>query len=167
MDPFADWLRLTQLSLFFQQEVVWLWPLCESVHFVGLCVLIGTAGFFDLRLLGFLRDVPLHAAWRLIPWAKAALFANFVTGLVFLISQPSQYVRNVSMWFKLLFLLVAGINALVFEWFYSRRLMALDPHADTPLAAKVIGGVSLLSWLAVLYFGRMLPYIDADISSGL
>jgi len=30
---------------------------------------------------------------------------------------------------------------------------------DTPLAAKVIGLVSLGSWLGVLYFGRMLPFI--------
>ncbi len=167
MDALVDWLRFTQLSLLFQQEVGWLWPLCESVHFLGLCVLIGTAGFFDLRLLGFLRSVPLHAAWRLIPWAKAALFANFLTGLVFLISQPDQYVRNVSMWFKLLFLLLAGVNALVFEWFYSRKLMALDPHGDPPLAAKAIGAVSLVSWFAVMYFGRMIPYLVPDPVSGV
>lgn len=167
MDGFIDWLRFTQLSLVFQQEVAWLWPLCESLHFLGLCVLIGTAGFFDLRLLGLMRGVPLDAAWRLIPWAKAALLVNVLTGLVFLISQPDQYVRNVSMWFKLLFLLVAGINALVFEWFYSRRLMGIDPHAPTPLAARVIGGVSLISWFAVLYFGRMIPYLVPDPVSGV
>src|SRR5688572_21959495 len=167
MDIFVDWLRLTQLSVLFQQEVAWLWPLCESLHFLGLCVLIGTAGFFDLRLLGLMRGVPLESAWKLIPWAKAALFVNFVTGLVFLISQPDQYVRNVSMWFKLLFLLVAGVNALIFEWFYSRRLTTLDPHGDTPIGAKAIGAVHLVSWFAVLYFGRMIPYLVPDPVSGV
>ena len=167
MDVFVTWLQLTQLSLVFQDQVAWLWPLCESLHFLGLCVLIGTAGFFDLRLLGLMRAVPLRTAWTLVPWAKAALFVNFVTGLVFLISQPEQYARNVSMWFKVLFLLVAGINALVFEWFYSRRLLTLESHADTPLAAKVIGGVSLASWFAVLYFGRMIPYLVPDPVSGV
>ena len=167
MDLLVDWVRLTSLSRWFQQEVAWLWPLCESLHFLGLCVLIGAAGFFDLRLLGFMRQVPLQAAWRLIPWAKAALFVNFLTGLVFLISQPDQYARNVSMWFKMLFLLVAGVNALVFEWFYSRKLATLTPDADTPLAAKLIGGVSLASWFAVLYFGRMIPYLVPDPVSGV
>jgi hypothetical protein len=167
MDGFVDWLRVTQLSLLFQKEVGWLWPLCESLHFLGLSMLIGCAGFFDLRLLGLARSVPVQAAWKLIPWAKAALFVNFVTGLVFLISQPAQYATNVSMWFKILFLLVAGVNALVFERFYARRLFALPPHADTPLAAKVIGGVSLVAWFAVLYFGRMVPYLIPNPQSGV
>ena len=167
MDGFIDWLRFTQLSLVFQQEVAWLWPLCESLHFLGLCLLIGTAGFFDLRLLGLMRGVPLKTAWSLVPWAKAALVVNLLTGLVFLISQPEQYARNVSMWFKVLFLLVAGVNALVFEWFYSRKLQTLGPHADTPFAAKVIGAVSLVSWFAVLYFGRMIPYLVPDPVSGV
>src|SRR5687768_16016802 len=167
MGAFVDWLRVTQLSLLFQAEVGWLWPLCESLHFLGICMLIGTAGFFYLRLLGLLRGVPLQAAWKLIPWAKAALFVNFVTGLIFLISQPEQYATNVSKCFKMLFLLVAGINALVFERLYARRLFALAPHADTPLAAKVIGGVSLVSWFAVLYFGRMIPYLIPNPQSGV
>lgn len=167
MDAFVDWLRVTQLSLLFQSQVAWLWPLCESLHFLGLSLLIGAAGFFDLRLLGLVRGVSIHAAWKLIPWAKAALFVNFVTGLVFLISQPAQYATNVSMWFKMLFLLLAGANALVFERFYARRLLALPAHADTPLAAKVIGGLSLVAWFAVLYFGRMIPYLIPDPQSGV
>ena len=65
------------------------------------------------------------------------------------------------------FLLLAGVNALVFEWFYSRKLMALDPHGDPPLAAKAIGAVSLVSWFAVMYFGRMIPYLVTDPVSGV
>jgi hypothetical protein len=167
MDGFVDWLRFTQLSLLFQANVAWLWPLCESLHFLGLSVLIGAAGLFDLRLLGFLRSVPLHAAWKLIPWAKGALVINLVTGLVFLISEPEQYANNASMWLKMLFLAVAGVNALVFERVYATRLATLAPNGDTPLAAKIIGGVSLVSWFAVLYFGRMIPYLIPDPLSGV
>lgn len=167
MVPVIEWLQGTPASLLFQAQVAWLWPLCESLHFVGLSLLIGTAGFFDLRLLGFMRGVSLHTAWRMIPWAKAALIVNIVTGLVFLISQPAQYATNPSMWFKLLFLFIAGVNALVFEAVYKHRLLALGPHAEMPLAAKVIGGLSLVSWFAVLYFGRMLPYLVPNPLSGV
>ena len=104
MDAFVDWLRVTQLSLLFQSQVGWLWPLCESLHFLGLSLLIGAAGFFDLRLLGLVRSVSIHASWKLIAWAKAALFVNFVTGLVFLISEPEQYATNVSMWLVPMFM---------------------------------------------------------------
>ena len=37
---------------------VWGWPVLESLHFIGMSVLIGTIGLFDLRLLGFARGVP-------------------------------------------------------------------------------------------------------------
>ena len=32
---------------------LWGWPICESLHFLGLCLLIGAIGLFDLRLMGF------------------------------------------------------------------------------------------------------------------
>jgi hypothetical protein len=58
MDAFIEWLRATSLSVTFQNEVAWLWPLCESLHFLGLSFLIGGAGLFDLRLLGFMKSIP-------------------------------------------------------------------------------------------------------------
>src|SRR6185436_1882967 len=44
---------------------VWGWPVLESLHFMGMSVLIGTIGLFDLRLLGFARGVPYAALHRL------------------------------------------------------------------------------------------------------
>jgi hypothetical protein len=70
LDPFATWLRATQVSEFIR-DVPWLWPACEIAHFVGLSLLVGVVGFFDLRLLGAFRRVPLHAAWSLVPLGQA------------------------------------------------------------------------------------------------
>ena len=92
---------------------------------------------------------------------------NLLTGLIFLISQPQQYATNLSMWLKVVFLLIAGVNAMLFETSYSDRLMALEPDAEMPLSARLIGAVSLISWFAVLYFGRMLPYLDPNPRSGV
>ena len=38
-------------------------------------------------------------------------------------------------------------------------LLAMDREADTPRALKIVGALSLFSWFAVLYCGRMLPYL--------
>jgi len=65
LDPLVEFIRSTRLSEVFRNEVAWLWPLCESLHFLGLSLLIGTAGFFDLRLLGFMKGVPLRSAKRI------------------------------------------------------------------------------------------------------
>ena len=69
LDLFAVWLRGTSISQAIR-VAPWLWPLCEILHFFGLSLLIGIAGFFDLRLLGFMKRVPISAAWTLMPWAK-------------------------------------------------------------------------------------------------
>ena len=103
--------------------------------------------------------MPLRSAKRFVPWAMVGFSINLLTGLIFFISQPQQYATNLSMWLKVLFLLIAGVNAMLFETSYSDGLMALDPDVEMPWSAKVIGAVSLASWFAVLYFGRMLPYI--------
>ena len=40
-------------------NTAWAWPTMESLHFLGLCLLIGWIGTFDLRLLGVARRVPI------------------------------------------------------------------------------------------------------------
>ena len=59
---------------------VWGWPVLESLHFMGMSVLIGTIGLFDLRLLGFARGVPYAALHRLIPLGIGAYTLNLLTG---------------------------------------------------------------------------------------
>lgn len=158
MNAFVAWLQTTSLS----QTIVfstWIWPVCETLHFVGLAMVIGTVGFFDARLMGFLKRVPVAAARDLMPFALAGFALNLVTGLVFLIGHPEQYVHNISWWMKVAFLGVAGVNALVFEKTVSRQTAGLGAGEDTSRTAKLIGAVSLLAWFGVLYCGRMLPYI--------
>lgn len=156
--PFAQWLRATSASDWINSSR-WIWPLCESLHFMGLSLLIGITGFFDLRLMGFFGRVSVAAARALMPFALVGFAINVATGLVFLIGLPEQYVSNPAWWFKVGFLALAGLNAGVYETRLSAKVLALDPHGDTPRAVKLIGFVSLVSWFAVLYCGRMLAFI--------
>ena len=57
------------------------------------------------------------------------------------------------------FITLAGLNALLYETTLSAKALALEPGADSPYAVKLVGLVSLVSWLAVLYCGRMLPFL--------
>ncbi len=158
MDAFVAWLQATSLS----QAIVfntWMWPIAETVHFIGLALVLGIVGFFDLRLIGFFRRISLVASHDLVPVALVGFALNLITGIIFLIGHPEQYVHNVAWWWKVACLAVAGANAAVFELSVSARTMTLGDGADTPAAAKAIGFVSLVAWLGVLYFGRMLPFI--------
>jgi len=139
--------------------MTWLWPTCESLHFLGLCLLIGGAGFLDLRLMGFFRGVSIRDVKAFMPWAVTGFSINLITGLLFVTMQPHLYLSSAVWWSKVAFLGIAGLNAVFFETRLSRTALALAPDAEMPLTLKLVGGVSLFSWFAVLYCGRMLPYL--------
>ena len=130
MDAFVAWLQTTWLS----QAIVshlWVWPVAEILHFVGLALVIGIVGFFDLRLLGFFRHVPVSAAHDLVPVAIGGFAVNLVTGVVFLIGHPEQYAHNIAWWYKVACLAVAGLNAAIFERAAGATTMRLGAGDDT------------------------------------
>lgn len=158
LDAVVQWVQATPVSVWINQST-WIWPFCETIHFIGLSLVVGITGFFDLRLMGFFSRVSVGAARDLMPLALAGFAMNAATGLVFLIGLPGQYAHNPVWWYKVGFLMLAGLNALLYETTLSARVLALEPGADTPRPVKLIGLVSLASWLAVLYWGRMLPFL--------
>ena len=107
----------------------WAWPVLESLHFIGMSVLIGTIGLFDLRLLGFARGVPYAALHRLIPLGIAGYTLNLLTGICFLSGTPDQYLFNLAFRSKVTFMLVAGLNVVFFYTRVFRRLETLAPDS--------------------------------------
>jgi len=133
----------------------------------GLALLLGVAGMFDLRLLGFMKQVPISVVKGFMPWAIVGFALNLLTGIIFIVSEPAQYFGNPTWWLKVAFLVIAGLNALVFETTYGKRAAAMPAGEDTPTALKVIATVSLISWFGVLWAGRMLPFLGAGVGAGL
>jgi hypothetical protein len=152
------WLKSTALSHAMTASP-WLWPVCETFHFIGLALLIGAAGLFDLRLLGLMKSIPVSAAMRMRPWAAAGIAINVITGALFFIGAPEQYVTNPAWRWKLLFLFIAIVNVALFETTQGARVLTLTAADKTPASFRIAGAVSIVSWFAVLYFGRMLPFM--------
>ena len=164
---FASWLHKTPISLMLQGQVSWLWPTCETIHFAGLALLLGVAGMFDLRLMGFMRRVPISVVKSYMPWAMFGFSLNLLTGIIFVVCEPAQYFGNPTWWLKVTFLIVAGLNALVFETNFGKHALTFPAGQDTPLSYKMIAAVSLISWFGVLWAGRMLPFLGAGVGAGL
>ena len=102
MAEFAAWVESTWISktLF---GISWLWPASESLHFIGLCMLIGGAGLLDLRLMGMFRGLAIRHVKALMPWAIGGFLINAVTGTLFLIMQPHLYLTSAVWWAKVAF----------------------------------------------------------------
>jgi hypothetical protein len=136
----------------------WGWPIAESFHFLGLCLLVGCVGTFDLRLLGVGRRVPIAAVHRLIPWGLLGFAINIVSGSMFLLTEPDQYIYNPSFHLKLLFMTIGGVNAATFYLTSYRRVFRATASLDAPTHAKVIAAISLFAWMAVIVGGRLLTF---------
>ena len=158
MEPWEIWVRSTALSSFVLKNGGWLWPLCETLHFIGLSLLIGTVGLFDLRVLGVAKAIPPAALHRLIPWGLGGFAINLLTGITFFSGFPEQYAYNSAFHWKLVFMSVAALNAALFYTAAFREVRTLGAGAQAALRARIITGVSLASWLGVLVCGRLLTF---------
>jgi hypothetical protein len=160
IETFSTWLHGTTLLWAVAGGVPWIWPLCETLHFMGLALVMGVVGVLDLRMLGMARELPLGPLQRLMPFAILGFTINLITGFLFFAGDPFQYIHNVAFGFKLLFIGLAGVNVILFyvSGLY-RRVDGVGPGHDCPLPAKMAATASLLLWIGVMYWGRMLPFI--------
>jgi hypothetical protein len=157
--PWELFVRSTSLHAFVQTYEPWLWPLMQSLHYVGGSLLLGTVGLFDLRMLGVAKGVAPAALHRLVRWGGAGFCLNLMLGIVFFSGHPDQYFYNNAFRLKLSLMLVAGLNILAFygtSAFAETR--ALPAGADTPMRIKLIAGISLAVWVGVLICGRLITF---------
>jgi hypothetical protein len=108
-----------------------------------------------LRLAGFLRQIDLKSTHRLLPWAVIGFVMNLVSGFLFFMGDPGRYSINIGFQIKMVLVLVAGLNVLIFALLIENW----DPYGDTTGLAKTVAWVSLAAWTGVLLLGRLIPYI--------
>ena len=134
----------------------WGWPVVEIVHFVGLCLLMGSVGMFDLRMIGLVRGLPLGALHRLVPFGVFGFCLSVASGFMFVVSAPDQYLYNPAWQVKMGLLAIAGLNMALFYATAAKRAYAVGPDQSPPLAVRAFAAVSLLSWLGVIMAGRVI-----------
>lgn len=155
--PVLDWIaeNLGWIIL----ALPWTWPILETLHFIGLCMLLGGLLVIDLRLLGYNRVIPTAASHDLLPIVYTGLAINTITGIGFFIGDPHRYFINISFQLKMLCYVLAGLNALWYQFKLSPRIDALPAGSAIPTDARIVGGLSLVLWFSVLTFGRLIPYL--------
>ena len=141
----------------------WAWPAAEAVHFLGLSLSFGVLIAVNLRILGAMKRIPFSQVHRLLPWGMLGFGANLITGMFFFVGQPAQYTASAPFYWKVVFLVIAGLNFLyltVFTKAWGPERESADHHLfDANLADKSMALLSLVSWVGVLYAGRMLPFL--------
>jgi len=140
-------------------SVYWLWPLMETIHFIGLSLLLGGLIVIDTRLAGYFRGVNIAATHKLLPWVFIGFGLNLVTGVLFFFGDPMRYAINIGFRIKMVLVVIAGLNALWFWFKINPAMRSWKPDTDPPVVAKLVAWISLVSWTGVLLFGRLIPYV--------
>jgi hypothetical protein len=137
--------------------IKWVWPTLQTLHFMGLSLLLGVVFLVDLRVLGVMKSVSFATVHRLLPWGVLGFGLNLFTGMLYFIAAPEQYILNVTFYWKMILVMLSGVNAIYFTLF--DEPWALQAGDDAPLKLKVIAASAVAIWIGVMFCGLMLPFI--------
>jgi len=162
---FFEWLANTSWSVDLH-ESQYAYPLIESIHVWTMAVFFGSVVMFDLRLLGVtMRKVPASdVVDRLLPLTIAAFVIMVISGTLLFFAIPLRSYQSIFFRFKMLLLLLAGLNVWIFQSRVYPKVVAWDVDGVPPRAAKLAGAVSLALWIGIVFSGRMIAYnwFDCD-----
>ena len=159
MSEILFWIETSALGQL-MRDSVWMFPLAEILHFIGLSLLIGSLLVVDLRLLGVIKNMSYQAVYQFLPISLVGFGINMTTGVLFFFTDPFRYYPNIAFRMKILFILLAGLNALWFKFSVYPLTMKNPETNDSGNLAKVVAGLSLLFWFGVIVLGRMIPYVE-------
>jgi uncharacterized protein DUF6644 len=156
----CQWLEQTFVGTTIRDSL-WLFPVIETVHIFGIILLVGATSILDLRLMGLtFRDESVSKiAGRFIPWALAGFIIQVTTGLLLFSSEATKMYENLGFQIKMVLILIAGINALVFHSVAYQSVGKWDRDPVGPLSARAAGLFSILLWFGIVAAGRWIAYV--------
>jgi hypothetical protein len=145
--PFFTWCNDLTVSGAIR-ESLWLFPIIEVFHLLGLSVIGGAVLIVDLRLLGLgLTSVPASRLARaMAPWLAVSLAVVVLSGVLLFLSEALKCYENPAFWLKMVLLALAILFACVVRPRWTRPV----PVAGGWLVALV----SLALWTGVAMAGR-------------
>ena len=159
MSRFADWLTKTSLSHTLRIHESWLIPGVQSIHIIGIAIIIGSLFMIVLRILGWAgTDQTLRQTTdRFGPWLIGALWLQLATGIVMIVAEPVRELVNFSFWTKMVFVAVGAVLSVVF-------LVTLPNHEqqwETLVNRRSIKSLAILTFLiflCIIVLGRLIAY---------
>jgi hypothetical protein len=135
-------------------------PFLESIHVIAAAMVVGSILFVDLRLLGWAATrYPITTLSKeLVPWSVGAFILATITGVGMFITRAASHVVNPAFQWKMVLLLLAGVNMAYFHFRVYKQVQHWNTSA-TPAQVKRIGALSLFLWSGVMLAGRWVGHI--------
>ena len=153
---------MSSLSEFIKQS--WLFPVIQSIHIIGLTMLVGTITMVDLRLLGIglRRQTIRDLASRVAPWTFAGLLTVLITGPLLFWADLTRYLNNPA------FVVKMGLLAVALAAHFTIHRSAIENLSGhlqaAPVKQKLTAALSLVLWSSVVLAGRAIADFDIRVT---
>ncbi len=139
---------------------LFLFPLLEATHVIGLALVFGTIMVVDLRLLGLASTNRAYTrvSEDMLKWTWGAFALAAVTGALMFTTNARVYFENTFFRVKFALMLLAGLNMLVFQLTAGRGPPAWDTGGTVPRAGRAAAVLSLVLWVLVIGMGRAVGF---------
>jgi hypothetical protein len=132
----------------------------ETVHVLGIALLAGTVAIVDLRLLGLIlkRERVSQVAGQILPLTWVGFAAMVGSGVLLFLAEAAKSYYNTAFRFKMLLLIIAGLNPLIFHRTVYRNVAHWDEAVAAPWRARLTACLSLTLWSGIIVAGRAIAY---------
>jgi hypothetical protein len=140
----------------------------QSVHIICIAIVMGSVALIDLRLLNITGRSQSIASMtsRLLPWVWVSLVILLITGALLAIAEPVRSLENPAFQAKMLLILCVGTLTLFFQKMVRGDVAFWELSPARRATAKMTAIVSLLMWVAIVFAGRWIAYMDVGFGGG-
>jgi hypothetical protein len=153
---FLEWLQGSWVGVLVA-ESLWGYPLLETIHSIGMAMLIGALGLINLRVLGYKPELPLLDVRQLLPLAWLGFTLNAISGSLLFTSDAVYFFESYTFRIKMVLIVLGGLNAALLGQRVFRDAAAVSATPPTA-GTKWIAVTSLVFWFGAVCAGRLIAY---------
>lgn len=146
---FLVWIEQSALGVYIQEDP-WGFAIALSLHAVGMAMVLGIVVVTNLRVQGYIKEIPVLSYSGLFAVAWFGFIINLISGLALYASHATEYTFQIVFMLKLGLLATGGI--------LMKIMMGKIRDAANPSVIKLISGLCLFCWVGAVITGRLMAY---------
>ncbi|HLH43228.1 MAG TPA: DUF6644 family protein [Bryobacteraceae bacterium] len=157
----AHAIQSTELGTAIRESAL-VFPVILTTHLACIAVFGGMILVTNLRLLGlaFKDRAVADMVDGLRNWKRLGFCIMVTMGALLAGSEAEKYSINPFFWCKMVTLALIGIHGLAFRRSVYSKASEFDRTGVIPVRAKLAAALSLLLWMGMVTFGRLIGYYE-------
>jgi hypothetical protein len=160
LNNFAEWLSTTFPSVFIQTHEGWMIPVIQSLHIVGIGIIVGSTLMMALRVLGWVGtdQTLLQNQKRFGPWLTIALCLLLASGGLLIVAEPVRELVTLSFWLKMAFVVTLTVLVTAFQASVKRHEQRWEQTLVKRKSVRLGVLLTFVILMCIIVLGRLIAY---------